>query len=59
MNDGVDNLRADEGDPRRQYARGEREDGKRDAERLVGGPHQQQRAAAVGKNAEPAALQAA
>ena len=47
------------GDRRRQHAGNQREHGKRDAERFVGGPHQIERAPAVGEHAQPATLQAA
>ena len=59
VDDRVDDLRADVGDRRRQHAGNQREHGERDAERLVGGPHEIERAAAVGEHTEQAALQAA
>ena len=59
VNDGIDDLRTDVSDSGRQHAGDERQQRKRDAERLVRGPHQLEGPAAICKNAEQAALQAA
>ncbi len=47
VNHGIDDLRADVGDARRQHAGNQREHGESDAQGLVGAPHQPERAAAV------------
>ncbi len=59
MDHGVDDQRAHKGDAGGQDAGEHREPGERDGKRLVGGPDQQQGAAAVFEQADESALECA